>query len=317
MAHLFSPITIARTRLANRIVMAPLPSGLATLDGFVQDDLLTYYSQRASGGVGLIITEPLCIHNDTYDQTRAHIGLYADVFIPRLRRLTDIVHEHDTRIIAYLDAPAPMTDITSISVKELRRLSESFILGAWRSLAAGFDGIMLPAADGSVLHKMISPLSNRRFDDYGNTLNGRLRMALEIIESIHQWLGTRLLISFRLIAEEFEVGGITLQDSRFIARRVTASGVHLIDVTADTGTNHAPIARFPGWCVPLAHTIKRSIPDIPVIGSGTLGEPYLADSVIREGSVDLVMLGQSLRMNPLWPQLARSFLVNRDTDLLP
>ncbi len=309
MAHLFSPISIGRTRLTNRIVMGGLLSGFATLDGFVTDELITYYARRASGGVGLIITEPFRIIPPCTNNTRAHIGIYADVFIPHLQRLVRTIHESGARIAPTLDATV---HIEQASDYELRRLAESFVLAAWRAYAAGFDGVILSAADGGYFHALISPLLNRRFDEYGTTIEGRLRLPLQIIESIRGWMGKKLFIGFRLVAEEFALEGITLQDARVIARRLIASGVDVLDITADVRGNTV-VAQFPGWCLPLATSIKHFVPDIPVMGSGLLDEPHLADSVVRDGSVDLIMLDQTLRTNPDWPHLARSFLILDDT----
>jgi 2,4-dienoyl-CoA reductase-like NADH-dependent reductase (Old Yellow Enzyme family) len=305
MAHLFSPITIARTKLPNRIVLSPLPGGYAALDGFVDDALIEYYARFARGGVGLILTEPVRVVPPVPEETRAHIGLYADVFVPQLRRMVQVVHEHPTRIFALLDAPATYA---RSEPPALRTLAEHFILAAWRAMAAGFDGIMLSAADGGALHALVSPLHNRRYDAYGKTLDGRLLLPLVIIESIRRWLRLRLAIGFRLVADELTAGGMTLQDARMVASRVVGAGVHLLDVVADL-ENQSHVARFPGWCVPLANGIKRVLPDVPVIGSGLLGEPYLADSVVRDGSIDLVMIGHTLLHNPEWPRLARSFLL--------
>lgn len=305
MAHLFSPMTIARKKLNNRIVMAPLPSGYATLDGFVDEALFNHYLQYAQGGVGLIITEPVRVVPPQEEQTRTHIGLYSDAFIPRLRRMVDLVHEQETRICILLDAPSPLAEGNE---GELRSLAEHFLLAAWRALAAGFDGVVLSTADGGVFQTLVSPLRNHRYDAYGRTLEGRLHLPLMVIEGMRQWFGGRMMVGFRLIADEFAVGGITLQDARAIAVRAVRAGATLLDVTAET-TPDAPVARFPGWCIPLAHGIKRFLPDVPVIGSGFLGEPYLADSVVRDGSVDLVMLEHTLLNNPGWPQLARAFLM--------
>jgi 2,4-dienoyl-CoA reductase-like NADH-dependent reductase (Old Yellow Enzyme family) len=307
MAHLFSPITIAHTRLANRIVMAPLPSGYAKIDGFIGDPLIDYYIQRARGGTGLIITEPMRVVANHTGYTRAHIGIYDDVFIPYLRQLTTIIHEYGSQVVVMLDAPATIAEVST--ERELRRVTEQFILAAWRAYAANFDGIMLSAADGGLLHILTSPLLNHRYDSYGRSLDGRLRMVEDILESVRQWIGRHFLLGFRLVAEEFDVGGITLHDARVIARRAVGAGAHILDVTADTRNNQTQIATFPGWCIPLATNIKRTLPDVPIIGSGQLGEPHLADSIIREGSVDLVMLGKTLRANPEWPSLARSFLI--------
>jgi NADPH2 dehydrogenase len=112
-----------------------------------------------------------------------------------------------------------------------------------------------------------------------------------------------------MVAEEFAPNGITLQDARVGARRLVGTGVNLLDVMTDTRTE-APVAQFPGWRVPLAGNLKRVLPDVPLSSSGLLGDPRLADSVIREGSVDLVMLGRSLRTNPYWAHIARIILAS-------
>ncbi len=304
MVHLFSPLRIARAALPNRIAMGPLPSGHASSDGFIDDALISYYAQRAIGGVGLIITEAARVSRPEPEQTRAHIGLYDDAFVPQLRRLVRAVHSAGACLVITLDEPATAA---SGSINTLQVLAEDFIQAAWRALAAGCDGVMLSSADGGVLHALVSPLLNQRFDAYGGNIDGRLRLPQEIIEGINAWLGRRLFVGFRLIAEEFTAGGMSLHDARVVAKRVVAAGVKLLDVTVDVQTA-TPIARFPGWCVPLANSIKRIIPDVPVICSGSLGDPQLADSVVRDGSVDIVMLGRSLRSNPDWPRIARAAL---------
>lgn len=307
MVHLFSPIRIAHKQVLNRIVMAPLVSGYAMPDGFVSDALYNYYVRRADGGVGLIITEPARVlppPPTIPDGLYAHLGLYADAFVPNLRRVAQAVHSRGTRLIITLDAPA---EAAQGSTADLQALAESFIQAAWRALAADCDGIMLSAADNGVLHTLVSPLHNRRADTCGGTLTERLRLPLQIVQGMRAWMGTRLIVGFRLIAEDFVPDGIHLHDARVIAKRMVAAGVDLLDVTVDMHTS-ALIARFPGWCVPLADSIKRVISDIPIIGSGQLGDPYVANSVIREGSVDFVMLGKTLQKTPDWPLVAHSTL---------
>jgi 2,4-dienoyl-CoA reductase-like NADH-dependent reductase (Old Yellow Enzyme family) len=214
------------------------------------------------------------------------------------------VRGHGARLLLTIDAPA---SAVPPSIADLTDLSERFVIAAWRAHAAGADGVVLTSADGGVLHHLISPLHNQRADIYGLTIGGRLRMPLEIIEGVRAWLGRRIIVAFRLLAEEFMPGGMSLQDARVVAKRVTAAGVRLLDVTVGDGDT-ATLARFPGWAVPLANGIKRVIPDVPVIGSGLLGDPLLADSIIRDGSVDLVMLREALRADPDWPLHARDAL---------
>lgn len=304
MADLFTPLSISGKELPNRIVMAPAPSGLASADGFVSADLLEHYARRARGGVGLLISEPLLVVAPSPDDGVNHLGIYDDAFVPGLARLAAVAHASGARLMLSLDAPAPAD---AIGTAAMAGLAESFIIAAWRAHCAGADGVMLSSADGGLLHQLVSPLLNQRSDIYGLTIAGRLRMPLEIIEGVRAWMGRRLIVGFRLLAEEFAPGGMSLQDARVVAKRVTAAGVRLLDVTVADGVS-ATLARFPGWAVPLANGIKRVIPDVPVIGSGLLGDPHLADSVIRDGSIDLVMLRQALRTNPDWPHYARDEL---------
>jgi 2,4-dienoyl-CoA reductase-like NADH-dependent reductase (Old Yellow Enzyme family) len=184
---------------------------------------------------------------------------------------------------------------------------DCFILAGWRAYCAGADGVMLTSADGGLIYALVSPARNRRADAYGGGVAGRLRLPLEIIEDLWRWMGPRLIIGFRLAAEEFTPGGMGLQDARVIARRVTSAGVRLLDVTVSTDDS-ITLARFPGWAVPLANGIKRVTPGIPVIGFGLHGDHHLADSVIRDGSVDLVAADHTLRNDPDWPLRAHEVL---------
>lgn len=306
MSHLFSSLTIAGKRFHNRIVMAPYPSGFAGRSGFIDATLYDYYLERAHGGVGLIITEPLQVVTPPDAPLPAHLGLYDDAFVPGLRHLARAVQGSGARLLAMLEAPP---DLAYGTTADLRRLADAFLWAAWRAQAAACDGIALSAADGGALHQLISPLTNHRSDHYGGSATNRLRLALELIEGAREWLGPRLLICFRLIAEEFAPEGISLQDARVNARRLAASGANLLDVTTDGGAM-AAVARFPGWRVPLANGIKRVLPDVPVISSGLLGDPQLANSVIEDGSIDMVMLGGSLRHNPYWPHIAQIILAS-------
>jgi 2,4-dienoyl-CoA reductase-like NADH-dependent reductase (Old Yellow Enzyme family) len=272
----------------------------------VSDEALAYYTRRASGGVGLIITEALRVTPPQDPLCTAHLGIYADAFVPRLRRLVTSIRAYGARVLFTLDEPTPPA---SPPAATLQVITEAFALAAWRAHCAGADGVMLTSADGGLLYSLLSPLHNQRDDAYGAGGEGRQHMAIEIVEEIRRWLGTRLIIGFRLLADEFTPGGLTLQDARMLAKRLTAAGVRLIDVT--TPDSSANVASFPGWSLPLANSIKRVV-DVPVIGSGDLGDPHLTDGVIRDHSIDLVMLDQTLRLDPDWPIKARVTLDDGD-----
>ncbi len=142
-----------------------------------------------------------------------------------------------------------------------------------------------------------------------------MRLLLEIVESIQKWLGEQFVIGVRLNVEEFAPGGLTLQDARVIAKRLIGAGVNLLEVTAGNSAD-IPIAHFPGWQVPLAAGMMAVV-EVPVLVGKLSDDPELANSVIRDGSADLVALNEALRVNPLWPQDAHAALLNADDGSMP
>jgi 2,4-dienoyl-CoA reductase-like NADH-dependent reductase (Old Yellow Enzyme family) len=304
MADLFSPLTIAGKELPNRIVMAPSPSGFASADGFVGADLIDYYVRRARGGVGLILSEPMLVAPPPADEGTVHVGIYDNAFVIGLCHLVAAIRDGGARVILSLDAPSVADSLDGAALLAAR---DSFMMAAWRAHCAGADGVLLSSADGGLIHSLVSPSRNHRLDAYGGGVAGRLRFPLEVIEGVRGWIGPRMIIAFRLAAEELLPGGMGLQDARVIAKRVISAGVRLLDVTV-SAADSTTLARFPGWAVPLASGIKRVTPEVPVIGFGLHGDYQLADSVIRDGSVDLVAVDHTLRNDPDWPRNARRAL---------
>jgi 2,4-dienoyl-CoA reductase-like NADH-dependent reductase (Old Yellow Enzyme family) len=302
MAHLFSPLVLGGRELPNRVAMHPVRNGFAVGDGFVSDEMCEYYARRARGGVGLIISDPFLIAAPIASQT-GHLGGYADAFVPTLRQLTNAVHAHGSGFLLTLDAPLNDAPVDGLLLRALR---EAFLQAAWRALAAGCDGIVLHAAQSSALYTLMSPRSQIRAE----ARDSALRLMIDIVEAVQRWLGKRFVVGVRLPAEDLTAGGLTMQDTRVIAKRLVAAGVALLDVTVEVDDSLA-IARFPGWCVPLANGIKRVLPDVPIACAGDLGEPFLADSVIRDNSIDMVLLDQHLHLDPDWVQHAYKALYSR------
>lgn len=281
--------------------MTALPSGHATTDGFASPALAAYYSERARGGVGLIVIEAAWALAPL--ERAAHLGLYSDVYIPGLRDCIDSAHQQGAVVLMMIDQ---IISTQQMTVEQLADIRDAWIAAAGRAIAAGADGVMFSCADDGPFDQLISPLTNHRTDRHGGHISRRLQLLLDTVERLQARKGQRLLIGLRLNAEEFTPGGLTLQDARVIAKRLTSAGVGLLEVCADVGDNQ-PVAQFPGWRVPLATAIK-SIVDVPVMVGGLLADAELADSVIRDGSADLVTLGESLRVEPRWPQYARTAL---------
>ncbi len=310
MLNLFSSLTLGRIRLPNRIVLTAVPSGYAAPGGFADSALAAYYTTRAQGGAGMLVFEHTYVLPPP-DSTIPHLGLYGDAQIAALHRRIAATHRHRTAALVMLDQPI---SLETCSPAEIIELGEAFIGAAWRARAANADGIMLSTADGGPFEQLVSPLQNQRTDRHGGS-TGRLRLLLAVIEGIQKWLGEHFIIGVRLNVEEFAPGGLTLQDARVIAKRLIGAGVRLLEVTATSGTD-MPIAHFPGWQVPLAAGM-RAVVEVPVLVGKLSEDPALADSVVRDGSADLVGLNEALRGNPFWPQEARTTLMRAGEDSMP
>jgi len=296
---------LGRVRLPNRLVYNAQPSGCATPDGFVGLDLATYYLARAQGGASLLVLEPTYVLPPR-DGATPHLGLYADAQVPDLHHCVNELHDAGAAVLVMLDQPLWTPQLTE---RELREIGEAFITAAWRVRASGADGIMLSTVDGGPFEQLISPLRNRRVDRYGGSVVGRSQLLREVVEGIDRWLGSQFIVGVRLNAEEFTPGGLSLQDTRLLATRLASAGVQLLEIQAQTASD-TPIARFPGWCVPMAAGIKAVV-DIPVMVGGLLDDAELADSVIRDGGADLISIGARLRVEPDWPATAHTHLSQR------
>jgi len=267
-------------------------------DGFVSADFAAAYLRYAQSGVGLVVIEPTYVLPPR-DHLTPHVGLYADAQVPGFHQCIDALHAAGAAVAIMLDQPLWTAQS---SVAEIAKIAEAFMVSAWRAHAAGADGVMLSTAGGSVFEQFVSPLRNHRADRYGGDPIGRLQFLIDVVDGIVGWIGHRFVIGIRLNVEEFIAGGLTLQDSRTTATRLVSSGVNLIEVSADM-IGGAPVARFPGWRVPLAEGIK-SVVDVPVMVGGQLGDPALANSVVRDGSADLIAIGEQLQAQPDWPAQA-------------
>lgn len=324
MAGLFDPIDIKGLRIKNRIVMPPMATGMATPEGATTNRHLTHYTERARGGVGLIIVEHTFVLPNgklRYGQ----LGLYDDGLIAGLKHLTDAVHSEGTRIIIQLthagsrttreliggqpvgawnrpvpgdkEAPRPLT------VPEISTIVRAFSEAARRALEGGFDGVELHGAHGFLLCQFLSPYTNQRKDAYGGSLEGRLRFPLEVIREVKNELGEAAPLFYRFGADDMIDGGLTREEAKLVAPRLERAGVNVIDVSGGLGGNGHERFSEQGYFVPLAQSIKETI-TVPVIGVGNITEPEYADAIVREGRVDLVAFGHMLLSNPDFPKFA-------------
>ena len=336
--HLFSPIQIGKTTVKNRIFMPPLSTNLAD-HGYVTDALVEHYSNRAKGGVGLIITEVTTVE-PVYTYLPGDMSIYDDSYIPGWKKLVDAVHQYDTKILsqlfhpAYMAFPLPGTPQLiapshvgpyyakaaprPVTVEELQVIIRQFGEAAYRFKQAGGDGVEIQAAHAhGLLGGFLTPLYNKRTDEYGGDINGRLRLTLEVIREIRKTCGEDFLMDVRISGDEYSEGGLTLNDMIYVSKQLEAAGVDFIHVSGGNTVKRGSSMPAPGTPpAPHAHAAEeiRKHLHIPVSTVARINEPWIAEELIANGKTDICMIG---RPNLCDSEFANKAFAGKTDDIRP
>lgn len=327
-SKLFEPGIIGKMSVRNRIVMPPMATNFAGASGEVTDRLVKYYAERAKGGVGLVIVENSAIKHPEGKCVACQLRIDGDRYISGYQELAEAVHLYGAKIFQQIVhagrqvhdpegvqpvAPSPIPcGLVQIPVRELNTdeildLIERFSDAALRVKRAGMDGVEIHAAHGYLICEFLSPYTNKRSDEWGGSLEGRLKFLLEVIKQTRDKVGPDFPISVRISADEFITGGLTLEESKEIARRVEAAGIDVLHVAAgiyESGPRIIEPMRYEeGWRVYLAEGIKEAV-SIPVITVGQIKTPDFAEQVLHDGRADFVAIGRALIADPEWPSKA-------------
>ncbi len=321
MPDLLSPLSVQGLTLRNRIVMPPMWSGQATPDGLITPAIVEYHRRRAASGCGLVIVEHAFVHpRGRHSSTQ--IGVHADAALDGLTRLASAIRQEgaaaclqishagsrgSSRLIgAPLLAPSavrhpgePEGEIPeAVPEAMVPEIVRAFGDAAVRAQAAGFDAVEIHAAHGFLLGQFLSPLTNRRDDQYGGAVEHRARLHLEVLAEVRARLAPGTPVFVRLGAHDEMPGGLELDDACWTAGRLAEGGACLIDVSGGLQGSRG-VGKGPGYFVPYAQAIKAVVP-VPVMVTGGLGEADLADRVVREGRADLVGVGRAMLNDPDW-----------------
>jgi NADPH2 dehydrogenase len=313
LVDLLDPLEVKGLTLKNRIVMPPMHTGLATAEGAVTDNLVEHYVRR-SKALGLLVVEHSYVSLDGRFSER-QLGIYDDRLVSGLEKLSSTVHATGTPVVIQMNhagraasmevtgmepvAPSPNDNARELQGQEIEALVNAFAVAAERAMRAGFDGVEVHGAHGFLLNQFFSPLTNRRRDRYGGSLENRIRFPLEVVERVEEKVGGRLLL-YRLGSDDLDPAGVKIEDSKRIAVKLEEAGVDIIDVSGGLcGSRPAQLQGRQGYFIPQAREIK-TVADVPVIGVGGITEPEYADTVIREGRVDLLAVGRALLKDPDW-----------------
>jgi 2,4-dienoyl-CoA reductase-like NADH-dependent reductase (Old Yellow Enzyme family)/thioredoxin reductase len=325
--HLFAPITMGPLKAANRLLMSAMSINFGVDEkGYVTPQLRDYFLARARGGVGLMLVGGGGIHPDGVELPYLPV-LWEDGCIPALKQLTAAVadyslpfgmqlmhggrqayHDH-TVAPSPIPAPALVKSLPrELAIHEIHDIAVAFGEAARRCREGGFDFIELHGAHGYLINQFLSPNANRRRDRYGGSYENRIRFLLEVMAEVQARAGKDFPVGVRINGEDYIENGWTLADAQRLAPTIEAAGAAYLHVSAGVyGSTQLTIPSMyvPQGCfVHLAEAIKPLV-KIPVITTGRIKNPQLAETILARGQADLVAMGRSLLADPELPNKAR------------
>lgn len=325
MANLFSNLNIDDLKLKNRIVLPPMATEKSTHRGEVTDELIEHYKKR-SDDLGLMIIEHSYVHPSGKLSTN-QLGSYSDDLVPGLSRLVNELHQNDTPTVLQINhaggkskediiGQKPLSssegyfdNTKQMNSKDIGEIKGAFVDAAVRAEEAGFDGVEVHGAHGFLLGQFTSPLVNDRDDEYGGSLENRIRFPSEIVKAIEDKTSD-VDILYRLGSTDLDPNGQNIEESIELAKDLEDIGVDIIDVSGNMcGSAPEKLEGEQGFFIGQANKIKQEV-DVPVIGVGGITDPKFANRIIEENRVDLVAVGREYLKDPKWASKARKKLQN-------
>lgn len=317
-------------------------------DGFANDWHLVHLGSRAIGGAGAVIAEATAVEARGRI-TLADLGIWKDEHVEFLSRISGFCRQHGAvpgiqlahagrkastnapwlggrplrpeegawQSVAPSAVPFDSYDVpAALSEAEIGDVVTAFAAAAQRALAAGFEFVEIHGAHGYLLHEFLSPLSNRREDKYGGSLENRMRLTLEVVTAIRRVWPEKLPLFLRISASDWTHDGWTLDDSVALTRAVQPLGVDLIDCSSGGNTPTARIPVGPGYQVPFAEKI-RAATGVLTGAVGMITEPQQAEAILKQGCADLVVVARELLREPYWPIKAAEELNSSSSPQIP
>ena len=320
---LFEPITINKLEIKNRIVM-PSMGLLYTSDYTLNDRLKAFYRERAKGGVGLLTIGPVSV--DKVGSVPLMLGLHEDQFIEPFAELLEELHQDSEAKIgiqllhmgryafSFLTgmqaiAPSPIASKLTgetpreMTLEDIEQVQEAYKMAAKRAEEAGFDFIEILACTGYLISQFLSPVTNKRTDQYGGSLENRMRFGLEVFSKVRQALSSDTTVGIRVAGNEFMQGGNTNKEAAIFAVEAEKLGINAINVTGGWHETNIPQLTPnvpPAGFLYLAKGIKEKV-RVPVFASNRLGDPVIAEKALRSGTCDMICWGRPLIADPQLP----------------
>lgn len=327
MSKLFSKIKLKDIEVKNRIVMSPMCMYSANNDGIANDWHFVHYTSRAIGGAGLILQEATAVEPRGRISSN-DLGLWDDSQIDGLKRIVESVQKNGALMGVQLThagrkceaeeeqiiAPSPIAFSEEYRIpremtkEDINTVILAFKEAAKRCLKVGYNIIEIHGAHGYVINEFLSPITNKRTDEYGGSAKNRSRFLKEVLHAVREvWSQEKPLI-LRVTAEDYVEEGNHPEDLAELINLVKDEGVDLINVSSGGLVNVAPKA-FQGYQVKFAEIIKEKT-GLPVIAGGLIIDPHMAEEILQNNRADMIFLGRALLRNPYWPLQADYELSN-------
>ncbi len=335
-SKLFAPLRLRDVTLPNRIGVSPMCQ-YSSQDGFANDWHLVHLGARAVGGAGLILSEAAAVTPEGRISPQ-DLGIWKDEHVEMLARIFrflsangsipgvqlahagrkastsppwsggEAVSEEDggwRPIFAPSALPFAEGDIVPEALDQagIARVVTAFADGARRALQAGAQVVEVHAAHGYLIHEFLSPLSNRRTDEYGGSLGNRMRLAREVVEAVRRVWPEHLPLFVRISATDWAEGGWDIDQSVALAQELKPLGVDLIDCSTGGAVPKVKIPVAPGYQVPFAERIRREA-EIPTAAVGMITAPQQAEEILEADQADLILMAREFLREPYWPHAA-------------
>ena len=351
MAKLFEPFKSRDITLRNRIAVSPMCQ-YSSENGFPNDWHFVHLGSRAVGGAGLVIVEATAVSPEGRISP-ADSGIYLDDHVPAFGRICGFLKEHgavpgiqlahagrkasaakpwegDSHIetgSGGWETVAPSAIAFGgnlpkvpheLTVEQIATVREQFVSATHRAIAAGFEWLELHYAHGYLAHEFYSPLANRRSDQYGGSFENRTRFLVETFAAVREAWPERFPLTVRLSVTDWLDGGVTIEESIELVRRLKGLGLDLLDVSHGFITpDISKVPWGPGFMIPLASRIRKEA-EIPTAVGWMIADPQQAEDAVREGHADLIVLAREMLRDPYWPYHAALKLgVENAFDILP
>jgi len=322
---LFTHFNLKGITLKNRLTMTPLFLGYANPDGTVSQLMLDYYSEMASSGVAMIVVENIAVDQSGMGSPFM-LRIDDDRYIAGLSELAKNIRDKGVIAFAQINhagryAYTPQRISSSeirtgeviprqMAKEDIERIVDAYANAAKRIKKAGFDGIEVHGGTGYLLVQFLSPRTNHRIDEYGGSLENRMRFPLMVVDAVMDAVGDDFPVGYRFLADEWLPDGLHLDETTVYAKELSKREIAYLSMMAGTYDSfflpeYKEAERKEGYMVHFAKAMKEAVPDTPVIAAGRIQTPEFASKVIEEKSADLIGLARVIFADPLWPKKAK------------